>query len=178
MSEQTAENQNPDAAPEATEDTQARPEAQAPDADASPQEEQESDGAESTWNPDRAKEKIRKINSENRALRERANKAEEKAASVDDLQSQNSTLGVENLRLKVGYELGLPLNLATRLQGSTRDEMVADAESLVDLIAPNKPAPSSGRPTPALRPGATAEPIEPPRDDSYPAHWLPQPRQQ
>jgi hypothetical protein len=51
-------------------------------------ESQEDDGDEA-WDPERAKRKIGKVNSENRALRERATKAEQKAASVDDLTKEN-----------------------------------------------------------------------------------------
>jgi hypothetical protein len=168
MSEATPETPAPEAQ-EAETTQEAQPEG-------TPQEQPESQAEtdpEPAWDPERAKEKIRKINSENKALRERATKAEEKAASVDDLQQQTSALGSENLRLKVGYELGLPLNLVNRLQGSTREELVADAEALVELVSPAKPAPTPGRPVPALKPGATAEDITPAVDDSYPADFLP-----
>lgn len=47
----------------------------------------------------------------------------------------------------------------------------------VEALKQGKPAPASARPTTALKPGATAERIDPSQDDSYPAHWLPQ-RQQ
>ena len=96
--------------------------------------------------------KIGKVNSENKALRERASKAEEKAAGVDDLTKQNGDLSAANLRLEVGYELGLPLSLAKRLQGSTKEEMVADAEALVELVSPAK-RPPSDRPAEHLRGG-------------------------
>lgn len=150
MSEQVTETPAPDA-PEAQEQPQ-DPTQQA-DAPESPEDAEQ----EQTWDPERAREKIRKINSENRALRERATKAEEQAATLPELQQQTTALGSENLRLKVGYELGLPFNLAVRLQGSTREEMVADAESLVALVSPAKPAPTAGRPVESLRPGATPE---------------------
>lgn len=103
------------------------------------------------WDPERAKRKIGKVNSENKALRERATAAEKKAAGVDELQQQTQTLGSENLRLRVGYELGLPLEIAMRLQGEDRDSMVKDAEKLVELIAPTKRP--TQRPTEALRGG-------------------------
>lgn len=47
----------------------------------------------------------------------------------------------------------------------------------LEALRAGKPAPTTFRPTEALRPGATPEPVQPPKDDSYPAHWLPQ-RQQ
>lgn len=114
------------------------------------------DDREGAWDPERAKRKISKVNSENKALRERATQAEKKAASADDLAKQNGDLSVANLRLEVGYELGLPLAIAKRLQGSTKEEMLADAESLVELVAPTK-RPPSNRPTETLRGGGQPE---------------------
>lgn len=172
MSEQTTETPTPDA-PEAQEQpAPTEPEQNAPTSEESPEE----TTAEAAWDPERAKEKIRKVNSENKALRERATQAEEQAATVPDLQQRSQTLESENLRLKVGYELGLPFNLAVRLQGSTREEMVADAESLVELVSPTKPAPTTGRPVESLRPGATPEPVTPIGATDYPAHWFPKAR--
>lgn len=115
------------------------------------------DDKDESWDPERAKRKIGKVNSENKALRERATKAEKKAESVDDLQQQTQTLGSENLRLRVGYELGLPMSLALRLQGETREQMLEDAQQLVELVAPTKRP--TQKPTEALRGG-----LEPDRD--------------
>ena len=116
--------------------------------------EQESpeDDRDAAWDPERAKRKISKVNSENRALRERATAAEQKAASVDDLTKENGGLKATVLQLEVGYELGLPLAIAKRLQGSTREEMLADAEALVDLVAPTR-KPATRKPTETLRGG-------------------------
>ena len=113
--------------------TQDAPEAPEADEQESTQDEA-TDSPEETdkddaWDPERAKRKIGKVNSENKALRERATKAEKKAESVDELQTQTQTLGSENLRLRVGYELGLPMSLALRLQGGTREEMLEDAKA-------------------------------------------------
>lgn len=123
---------------------------QAPDADQT-QESQEDDRDEA-WDPERAKRKISKVNSENKALRERATEAEKKAASVDELTQENGGLKATVLQLEVGYELGLPLAIAKRLQGSNREEMLADAEALVELVAPAK-KPGTRKPTEALRGG-------------------------
>lgn len=118
--------------------------------------ESQEDGPEEAWDPERARRKIGKINSENKALRERATKAEEKAASVDDLSQENGSLKASVLQLEVGYELGLPLAIAKRLQGATREEMLADAEALVELVSPAK-RPPSNRPTETLRGGGSPE---------------------
>lgn len=150
MSEQTPETP--------VNDAQEAPEAEAQQNTETNIDETPTEENESAWDPERARAKIRKLNSENKALREREAQAREQAATVPELQQQTQTLGSENLRLRVGYELGLPFNLATRLQGSTREELLADAESLVELVAPTtKPAPTSVRPVAALKPGATPE---------------------
>lgn len=114
-------------------------------------EESPEDDKDEAWDPERAKRKIGKVNSENKALRERATRAEKKAETVDDLQKQAATLGSENLRLRVGYELGLPMSLALRLQGETREQMLEDAQQLVELVAPTKRP--TQKPTEALRGG-------------------------
>ena len=115
-------------------------------------EESPEDDRDEAWDPERARRKIAKVNSENRTLRERATKA---ASSVDELSAAN-------LRLEVGYELGLPLAIAKRLQGSTREEMLTDAETLVDLVAGKRP-PATQRPAERLRGGG--EPDEAPEPD-------------
>lgn len=144
MSDQDASTTTEEA-PEATEDQPTEDQSQD-----SPEE--ASEEPTDAWDPERAKRKISKVNSENKALRERATAAEKKAEGVDEVRQQNTTLGSENLRLRVGYELGLPLEIAMRLQGDDRDTMVKDAEKLVELIAPTK-RPGTQRPTEALRGG-------------------------
>lgn len=144
MSDQDASTTEDAPAEEATEDK--------PTTDESTESQEDATDEKESWDPERAKKKITKVNSENRALRERAMQAEKKAENVDELQQQNGTLGAENLRLRVGYELGLPLEIAMRLQGEDRDAMVKDAEKLVELIAPTK-RPSTRKPLEALRGG-------------------------
>lgn len=119
-------------------------------------EESQEDDRDEAWDPERARRKIGKVNSENKALRERATAAEKKAASVDELTQENGGLKATVLQLEVGYELGLPLAIAKRLQGATREEMLADAEALVDLVAPAK-RPPTNRPTETLRGGGQPE---------------------
>lgn len=112
----------------------------------------EAEDKDEAWDPERARRKIGKVNSENKSLRERATKAEQKAASVDDLSKENGGLKATVLQLEVGYELGLPLAIAKRLQGSSREELLADAEALVELVAPAR-KPATRKPTEALRGG-------------------------
>lgn len=122
---------------------------------------EEIDPAEA-WNPERARAKIRKLNSEARSVKERLKAAEEAAkTSETEKSAQLTELETKNLHLRVGLRLGLPEELIDRLRGSTEEEVVKDAEGLIDLIAP-APAMSDGRPKPRLRGGTepAAEPEE------------------
>lgn len=109
------------------------------------------------FDADKAAQRINKLSSEARNLRERTKAAEKKAGDVDTLTKANDDLSRENLRLQVGYELGLPLALAKRLSGSTRDELIADAEELVQ-IAGGRVAPQR-KPVEALRTGGEGDKV-------------------
>lgn len=102
------------------------------------------------WDPERAKRKIAKLNSEAAGLRKRVNEAP-KADDVAAKDRRINDLEATSLRYEVAFDLGLPKEIASRLMGSTKEEMVADAERLMELIAPTKR--STQRPTEALRGG-------------------------
>lgn len=110
-------------------------------AEESDSEDSDSDDEDSSvWDSERAMAKIKKINAENKRLRDRAKAAESEAEkSAKDLTSENESLKERLLRLEVANELGLPATIADRLQGTTRDEVVADAEELLKLIGPKRP---------------------------------------
>lgn len=91
------------------------------------------------FDAEKAREKLRKINSENRNLRERAKKAEEAAKQNAGSGEKVTALEAENLRLRVAVKHGLPENLAKRLTGNTEEELLADAEELLDLMGGKKP---------------------------------------
>jgi hypothetical protein len=67
--------------------------------------------------------------------RDEARQAAEKATS------DAATAALENLRLRVAMETKLPEQLVDRLNGTTEDELRADAASLLELV---KPATGSG----------------------------------
>ena len=142
MSEQDAITTE-EAPDEATEETTAPDESNESQEDAN-------DDKEEAWDPERAKRKIAKLNSEAANLRKRVNEAP-KAEDVQAKESRIKELEPENLRLRVGYKLGLPLEIALRLNGKDEEEMLADAEKLVELIAPAKRP--TQRPTETLRGG-------------------------
>jgi len=114
--------------------------------EATSEEDNSEDGqSEEEFDADRAMAKIRKINAENKRLRDRAKTAEQQAQkSTKDLEAENEALKTTVMRLEVATELGLPSALATRLQGSTREEIQQDAEALLGLLGPRRPG--SGKP--------------------------------
>lgn len=93
------------------------------------------------FNPDKAREKIRKLNSEAAGLRKRAKEAEEKANGAEDTSKRVTALEAENMRLKVAVKLGgqLPDDLIERLRGDTEEELLEDAEKLLSHFAAKKP---------------------------------------
>jgi len=98
--------------------------------------EPDDDGA---FDAEKARAKIRKINSENRNLRQRASDAEAKAAGADESGKKVTALEAENLRLRIAVKHGLPESLVKRLSGTTEEEILQDAEELMELIGGNKP---------------------------------------
>lgn len=86
---------------------------------------------------------------------EEANKSEAQRAA--DAEQRAIEAELRALRLEVATEKGLSPAQAKRLVGSTRDELEADAEELLDTFKstdePQKPAPS-GKPVERLVPGS------------------------
>ena len=90
--------------------------------------------------------------------------AEQRAA--DDLKAAQDAAAKATataLRYEVAAEAGIPLALASRLTGSTREEIEADAVNLKALI-PAGATPPAPRPQPD--PGQGARPGEQPTDDA------------
>lgn len=121
-------------------------------------EEDEQEAGESGFDPDKAREKIRKVNSENRNLRKRAADAEAKAREAGENGEKVTALEADVLRLRVALKHGLPEELAGRLQGGSEEELLEDAEKLMGLFAVRKPP--SNQPREKLRGGGdpTQEP--------------------
>lgn len=60
--------------------------------------------------------------------------------TVEQTAAERDALAAENLRLAVALEKGLPPDLAKRLVGSTRDELEADADTLLALVPKTSPS--------------------------------------
>lgn len=118
----------------------------------------ESQEDESTpFDSDRALRKIQKLNSEARNLRERAQEAERKAEGADELTKTNEQQASEILRLRVALKHGLPEALVGRLNGSTEEELLADAEELMGLFVAKEPPSQKPKRKAAMRTPDSAE---------------------
>ena len=69
----------------------------------------------------------------------------------DELTQRLTPLQQENARLHVAFDKGLPKALAGRLQGSTAEELAADADALLALLN-KQDAPLNPRPDPSQGP--------------------------
>jgi len=116
-------------------------------------------GDEASFDASKALDKIKKLNSEAKNLRAAKKAAEDKAAAAGDAADRAKSLEAENLRLRVAASNGLPVELIDRLKGDTEEEILKDAETLLELIAAPKGAPSN-RPKPSLRGGGEPQ-VEP-----------------
>ncbi len=108
------------------------------------------------FDADKAAERIRKLQSEAKNLRARAKEAEEKAKGADEKDTRIAALEATNLQYEVGYDLGLPKELVSRLRGSTRDELIEDAKSLLELVK-TPTTRTTRKPVEALRGGGEPE---------------------
>lgn len=144
-------------ADEATEQVEA---AEEPTEPLEGQEESTNAEAGEEFDATKALDKIRKLNSENKNLRDAKKAAEEKAAGSDEKDKRVLALEAEVRRVRIGAKHGLPEELIDRLRGDTEEEILADAETLLALVS--RKAPPSDRPVANLRGGggATQEPEE------------------
>lgn len=85
--------------------------------------------------------KLKEVEDRDLSEMEKAQRRAEKAEKdLSDLQTST-------LKQRVALEKGLPANLVGRLQGSTEEELAADADELLGLVKTNgtpKPDPSQG----------------------------------
>ena len=103
------------------------------------EESDESTDTDDGFDAEKAREKIRKINSENRNLRKRAADAEAKAQGADDKEQKITAQEAEIMRLRVAVKHGLPEQLVKRLTGTTEEEILQDAEELMELFGSKTP---------------------------------------
>lgn len=102
--------------------------------------------------------RFKQVNDELTALR---TQAEQRQQSETDLATRLKTIEddlakerAQNLRLNVATSKGLPAELVGRLQGSTREELEADAETLLGLVrkaGPGIPPPGGAPQKPDIK---------------------------
>lgn len=105
---------------------------------------------------------LKKANTEAASLRKRlqaiedAGKTEAQRRDEENarLKTENSEATLRALRLEVGMELGLPKTLALRLQGTTEEELRADAADLQKTIGST----NGGKPPPVQMDGGAGKP--------------------
>ena len=76
-------------------------------------------------------------------------KREEWKTLAEKREAELSAERLNNTRLKVAVEMGIPTAMVDRLRGNTEEEIKADAQSLKELLKPpegpgNQPAPKGG----------------------------------
>jgi hypothetical protein len=80
--------------------------------------------------------------------------AEKSAAEAASAKAELEAARVENLRLKVGNEKGLPAELIARLNGATEEEIAADADVLLAVV------PKADIGTSTTPPGASGDSLD------------------
>ena len=58
----------------------------------------------------------------------------EKQSSIDDLNKQLTASNLQNLKIQVALDNGLPYTLANRLSGDDQESLTKDAQSLAGLF--------------------------------------------
>lgn len=108
-------------------------------------EEDDDDGFDGEFDAKRARRTIDRLRRERNTAREAAKNAKN--------DPEMTKLQAENLRLRVAMKVGLDDDLADRLRGTTEDELLEDAQSLLDRFYPaDKPV--KRQPKPRLRGGS------------------------
>lgn len=134
----------------------------ADDQTTAPEKGEESTDEQQAEVPPEVRAALKKANKEAETLRlrlrefEDQNKTElEKATSRATEASEKLTkTETENLRLRTALSKSLPLELADRLRGDSAEEMAADADRLLALVAPSRPGPPNGGFDPGARDSA------------------------
>lgn len=107
-------------------------------------------GFEGDFDAKRARRTIDRLRRERNSARE--------AAKTAKSSPELTKLQAENLRLRVAMKAGLDDDLADRLKGNTEDELLEDAQKLLDRFYPAEKKPLTTRqPKPALRGGSSPD---------------------
>lgn len=73
---------------------------------------------------------------------EEANKVREAdKQTIADLEAKIAQLESSSLKTQVAIETGLPVQLANKLSGTTKEELLNDANNMLGFMSANRPAP-------------------------------------
>lgn len=96
---------------------------------------------------------------------EKKSETEKLADKLTRAETEREQARLENLRLKVALDKGVPADLAARLQGDNAEELEADADKLLGLISPQQERNSPSRRPTEQRPGAVPSTDPSEKDD-------------
>lgn len=116
------------------------------DAQGADGEQEDDEGFDGEFDAKRARRTIDRLRRERNTAREAAKNAKN--------DPETTKLQAENLRLKVALRVGLDDDLADRLKGATEDELLEDAQKLLDRFYPAEKKPPVRQPRPLLRGGS------------------------
>ena len=103
--------------------------------------------------------KLDEIEQQNQSEIEKANsKAATLAEEKQALGDQNKSLTTENLRLRVALDKSVPSDLIDRLRGETKEDLEADADSLLKLVKPKDTTDFDGGARKPEEPAADVQP--------------------
>lgn len=83
---------------------------------------------------DQLKSEKEQLEQQLQQLNDKLTAQEKELSSVEELQSKLKTYELENLKIKIANQAGIPLDLAGRLSGETEEEIKADAEKLAGFV--------------------------------------------
>ena len=83
---------------------------------------------------DQLKNEKEQLEQQLQQLNDKLTAQEKELSSVEELQSKLKTYELENLKIKIANQAGIPLDLASRLSGETEEEIKADAEKLASFV--------------------------------------------
>lgn len=74
-------------------------------------------------------------------LKEATEKLAGNGTEVEGLNAKIKQLETDSLKVKIAYELGLPLDMADRLRGETEEDIRKDASTMADYTKKGAPSP-------------------------------------
>lgn len=116
------------------------------DQDESQEGESEDEEQGEDFDRERVLRKLKKLNSENRNLRQAKKDAEDQAKTVGDKSEQVKALEAANARYETLAENDLPLKLAKWISATDSEEILEQAEELLSLGAVGGKTPPSDQP--------------------------------